>query len=149
MFLYNSELWTLNKTTENKIDAFQRRQLRYIINHQWPKKISNVELYKLTNVEPWSITIKRRRLNWLGHLVRLPSETPAKQALLEGLKLSKRKRGRPPLTWIKLIKQDLSPVINLNTNLDPYGTLATLHELCGDRKNWHSLVSHVMSGNQT
>ena len=69
IFLYNSELWTLTKTLEDKIDAFQRRQLRYALGIFWPRIISNDELYEITNVEPWSKTIKRRRLNWLGHLL--------------------------------------------------------------------------------
>ena len=31
IFLYNSELWTLTKTLEDKIDSFQRRLLRKVI----------------------------------------------------------------------------------------------------------------------
>ena len=39
--------------------------------------------------------IKRRRLNWLGHLMRLPDDTPSNLALNEHLKPCKQKRGRP------------------------------------------------------
>ena len=34
----------------------------------------------------WSTTIKQRCLSWLGHLYRLPENTPAHQALMESLK---------------------------------------------------------------
>ena len=83
--LYNSELWSLTSTQEHQIDSFQRRLLRQVINIRWPKKISNDELYNKTRVQPWSIKIKRRR------------------ALNESLQPIKKKVGRPPITWIKLI----------------------------------------------
>ena len=36
IFLYNSELWSLNKETTNEVDAFQRRMLRrYVICKQY------------------------------------------------------------------------------------------------------------------
>ncbi len=45
VMLYNSELWTVTKQMEEKINAFQRRQLRIILNRTWPKTISNEQLY--------------------------------------------------------------------------------------------------------
>ena len=92
-FLYNSELWTLTKKLENTVNTFQRRHLRKILGIYWPKKITNIELYTLytkTKTEEWSITIQRRRLNWLGHLMRLHPETPARLALVEYLRKIKR-----------------------------------------------------------
>jgi hypothetical protein len=37
----------------------------------------------MTDTTPWSEAIKKRRLNWFGHLLRLPENTPAKLALKE------------------------------------------------------------------
>ena len=48
IFFYNSELWTLTKKLENKVDVFQRRLLRRILKIKYPKKISNENLYKKT-----------------------------------------------------------------------------------------------------
>jgi hypothetical protein len=79
IFLYNSELWTLNKKLENIIDVFQRSMLRKMLNIKWTDKMTNIELYEKTNQDKWSETIKNRRLKWYGHLMRLPDETPAKQ----------------------------------------------------------------------
>ena len=87
IFLYNSELWSLSKAQNNKLDVFQRIFLRQIIRN---RRISNNEIYKLCNIEPWSNEIKRRRLKWFGHLVRLPENAPAKQALAEARNLIKR-----------------------------------------------------------
>ena len=109
VFLYNSELWTLTKTQIKNIDAFQRNLLRKILNIHWPYIISNDKLHEITSeiVDPWSMTIKMRRLSWLGHLYRLPENTPARQALMESLKPAKKPRGRPTKTWNSMINEDL------------------------------------------
>ena len=100
VFLYNSELWTITKKLENTVNTFQRRRLRKILGIHWPNKITNIELYTKTKTEEWSITIQRRRLNWLGHLMRLHPETPSRLALVEYLRKVKRPKGRPQRTWM-------------------------------------------------
>ena len=103
VFLYNSELWTVTTTIKKQINSFQRRMLRQEINIRWPKKISSEDLYSRTKAEPRSKIIKWRRLNWLGHLVRLPKETPARQALEEALQPAKKKKGRPQTSQMAYI----------------------------------------------
>jgi len=107
IFLYNSEIWTLTKTLEKQIDSFQRNLLRKILNIHWPHTISNEKLQEITKETNWSKTIKVRRLLWLGHLYRLPEESPARQALTESLRPIKKPRGRPATTWISMINNDL------------------------------------------
>ena len=41
IFLYNCEIWTLNKETEKEIDVFQRCQLRQILKVYYPRTITN------------------------------------------------------------------------------------------------------------
>ena len=62
IFLYNSELWTLTKTAENKIDSYHQRLLRRAINIRWPNKISCEDLYNKTKQGKWSGKIKTRRM---------------------------------------------------------------------------------------
>ena len=117
VFLYNSELWCMNKSISEVIDAFHRKQLRYAIGVRYPRTMSNEVLYEVTKVEKWSRTIKRRRLNWLGHLMRLPQNTAARLALNEHLRTTKNKQGRPKTTWMKTIKKDLE-IIGIIINLE-------------------------------
>ena len=106
VFLYNSEIWTTNNTINKKIDSFHRRVIRIAINKTWPKHVyTNQELYNITKTKPWSETIKIRRLNWTGHLLRLPANTPARLALAECIQPQQRKAGRPPANWINCVKQ--------------------------------------------
>ena len=107
IFLCNSELWYLTVTQAKSIDTYQGRQVRYALNIYWPKKVSNENVYKISGVEPWSITILRRRLMWLGHLLRLQTETPTRLALIEAVKKVKKPRGKPKTTWLSTVKKYL------------------------------------------
>ena len=86
IFLYNSEIWTLNKKDKTKIDTFQRQFLRQIIRN---RKTKNLDLYRICQTKEWSLTIQERRLKWFGHLQRLPKETPDRLAYEEITKNSK------------------------------------------------------------
>ena len=143
-FLYNSELWSMTNTTENAINSFHRRQLRYAIGIYWPKTINNINLYEITKAEPWTLTIKRRRLNWLGHLMRMNPNTPAREALEVALTPAKRPVGRPILTWLDTIKKDLEKCdIFLNLN-NKHTTLDTLINLTKNRKMWKEKIKELM-----
>ena len=148
--MYNSELWTLSSNMNDHIDAFHRRQLRYAINITWPNKISNENLYKIVNVEKWSVVIKRRRLNWLGHLARLPDNTPAKLALQEALKPTKKNIGRPPLTWMSQIKKELQELKIISTEQSKSNHFMTdIFEIAKDRNVWKNCVRSAISNWQT
>ena len=144
VYLYNSELWALTPTMENEIDAFHRRLLRYAIGISWPDKITNKRLYNITKVEKWSKSIKRRRLNWLGHLMRLPENTPVRRCLKQHLTYAKKPRGRPQMTWLKNIKKDLK-TINININLNNADrTIDILRQLTLDRKEYKNTIRMLM-----
>ena len=143
IFLYNSETWSLNKSGEKKIDSFHRRLLRYAIGIQWPDQISNEELKRVTNTEPWSITIRRRRLNLLGHILRLPTETPIQKSIQEAFTPCKNKVGHPKHTWLRTIKEDLAR-INVNIKLQDIRSINILVNLTQDRDNWRKTIKEVL-----
>ena len=143
VFLYNSELWTLTKKLENTVNTFHRRHPRKILGIHLPKKITNIELYTKTKTEEWSITIQRRRLNWLGHLMRLHPEIPARLALAEYLRKVKQPKGRPQRTWMELIKHDMKAIVILDYN-KPNKTIEQLTQMAYDRKYWRNIVRRVV-----
>ena len=89
---------------------FQRSLLRKLLNIRCPQTISNRNLYEQTNETLSSKKIKSRRLSWLGHLLRLPEDTPARQALAEAQRQVRRPRGRPKTTWISAIQKELKEI---------------------------------------
>ena len=139
MFLYNSELWTLTAKLEHKIDVFQRSLLRRTINKTKLDKVTNHDLYARTYSRPWSRTIKRWRLNWLGHLMRLPEQTPARQALREYRRKTIRPVGRPKPTWVAQVEREIKQV-DPNLNLDLLQTTLT-----SDRIAWRGWVARAMA----
>ncbi len=135
IFMYNVEIWSMNTTLQDRIDAFQRNLLRKMLKIKWPYNISNDQLYNRTEEEKWSDKIKKRRLSWLGHLLRLPPEAPAQKALSEALIPVRRPPGRPKTTWISSINQDLQEI-------DPTLKLGQqkLQDLAEDRSRWRNTV---------
>ena len=106
ILLYGSECWRVVKGDMAKIDAFHNRCLRKICRIFWPNKISNVDLYKKTGCNSAVLEIKRRRLRWLGHVLRMSQDSIPKVAL-RWTPPGKRKRGRPKMTWQQSVMAEL------------------------------------------
>ena len=137
VFLYNSELWTVSKTTEDEIDKIQRRLLRAVLNIRYPEIISNEDLYRITDIKPWSEIITKKRLSWTGHLLRLDPETPARKALtLTQLRTTRKPQGRQINTWIKRTQKDLIKQ-NIGLKFDNPET----YFLAENRKEWRRAIN--------
>ena len=86
---------------------------------------------------------KRRRLTFLGHILRLHHDTPVRKLLNECIKESSNKRGRPANTWLRTIKTDLATG-NIFINLNDPNTINTLEALASDRKEWNICKKTLM-----
>jgi hypothetical protein len=136
IFLYNCGLWTLTTKLEYRIDVFQRLFLRRILGVRYPKKITNIELYKVTKQEPWSTICRRRRLTLFGHICRLPEQAPARITLQEVIRPVKHMIGGQRLTYIRRVKSDFHKV---NISIEQAQRIAQ------DKKDYRALVRRVMS----
>ena len=103
-----------------------------MLNAKYPKVIRNEQVYDITKALPWSIQIGKRRITWFGHVNRLHEDTPARRALRYALQDYKRKRGRPKLTWLKLVENQLRDVGDINE----------LITLAQDRGQWDDIVKN-------
>ena len=149
VLLYNSETWTLTKKLRDQLDSFHRRLLRIALNYVYPKVISSEKLYTLTQEISISTKIKRRRLNLLGHILRLHQDTPAQRAIQHYLIPHRRPVGRPVFTWIAQVTKDLSPTLthhNIRTPLK-LKSLDSLKQLASNRVIWREEVSRCMRRN--
>ena len=136
IFLYQCGIWTLTKKLNNNIDVFQRVFLRRIVGIRYPKKITNIELYKITNQRPWSEACKHRRLSLFGHTCRLPLGAPSREALTEALRPVKKLVGGQKTTLLGTIKSDLNTVGI---------SIANAQQIAQDKKEFHKLINSVMS----
>jgi hypothetical protein len=94
---------------EKMLMTWERKILRKIYgptkeNAQWRIK-TNEELMTKYKVPDIVNVIKIRRLEWLGHVVRMNETRSVK--IFEGKLEGRRGRGRPRLMWINDVKDDL------------------------------------------
>lgn len=109
--LYGAEAWTLTQAEEEKLLVFERNVLRRIFgpvqepNGDWRRRY-NEELKNLYH-EPNIVAVaKSNRLRWAGHVLRMdPSETTHK--IFNARSYDEKSRGRPRMTWISNIEEDL------------------------------------------
>ena len=115
IFMYNSELWAVNKSLENKIDIFQRQLLRQIFNIRYGEIgenwLSNDQLCEVTKQTPWSKKISERRLRFFGHICRLPQRL----VLSESLRPTKKPKGRSQAIYLSYQKHKNACIIDRNS----------------------------------
>ena len=138
VLMYGSCSWAAPKHVLEKLDTTHRRHLRSIMNITWPHVISNVNLYKRCEVVPLTERVERSRWTMLGHVLRLPENSPAALALtfaLDGCP-AKSRRGRHQINLFNTIKSDL----NLRGfTLNCLEDLFSIRDVASDKKRWNSL----------
>ena len=78
VLLYNCGTWGLNKTEVETINRTYRKQLKKVWQNY---KLKNKRLYEISNEYPIGDTICKMRWNLFGHILRLPEQSPAKNAM--------------------------------------------------------------------
>ena len=81
VLIYNMGTWGLTKAELDRLDAYHRRHLRQIVGIHWPHRISNTALYRRCRCHPISEDVKTARWRLFGHVLRMPRDTPAQQAI--------------------------------------------------------------------
>ena len=94
---YSSQVWTLTKSLENKLNGAYTRMLRAALNVHWSQRVTNKELYN--DLPKITETIRYRRLKFSGHIWRHDEEI-AHNLLFWMPTNGKNKRGRPQKTYI-------------------------------------------------
>ncbi|XP_071797183.1 uncharacterized protein [Asterias amurensis] len=115
---------------EKKLDAFDSRCLRKILGIKWDAFVRN-EVRDRSQQTPVSNTICGRRMNWLGHVSRLPPSRLANQVLWWNPP-GRRRRGRPKMNWHQTIQRDLHRVNR---------GWSDVRSLTADRSAWRALAA--------
>ena len=127
--LYGAECWTLKDKDENRLDAFDMRCQRKILKIRWSQYVTNIDIRKKTNQPQLSNAIKKRRLQWFGHLQRMNVTRLPLNLYRWTPYHGKRKPGRPRTTWKDVIKLDLDSLMT-------GWTLEEAEVAARDRKIW-------------
>ena len=81
VLLYGSETRRETIASSKCIQIFVYKCLRNILNIRWPNTISNKELWRRTQPQPISQTIRTRKWRCVGHTQRKKDTNITKQAL--------------------------------------------------------------------
>ena len=97
---YGCESWTLRKTEERRIEAFENKCIRKMLRIPWTKLMTTTEVYKLAGTKHELLGhIKSRKLRYFGHVMRKPGDT-IEGSVMTGLVEGERGRGRPRISWL-------------------------------------------------
>ena len=135
--LYGSECWPMTVVNTKRIDGFDSKALRRIMNINWQDNVSNTRLREMTNQVELSTRIKRRRLQWFGHVCRIETSKIQRAVLLEDQEVVKRTKGRPKETWYQTLKKDFKQF-----QMSESDAIAAAM----DRDRWRSLVAQCAKG---
>ncbi|KAI8502174.1 hypothetical protein Bbelb_197620 [Branchiostoma belcheri] len=106
ILLYGCETWTLLTDTERRIQAFETKSLRRLLGISYHQHKTNVYVYQqvyslVGPQEAVMSTVRRRKLQWFGHLTR---HNNLAKTILQGTLEGKRRRGRQKKVWLDNIK---------------------------------------------
>ena len=109
--LYGAECWATLQQDENRLDAFHHQCIRSILGvSRWDqqlKHITNADIrQRWGDIGTVSDVLRKRRLQWLGHVARMPEDRlPVR--LLFGWLPSTRPAHGPRLRWKDRVSSDL------------------------------------------
>ena len=114
VLLYGCECWTLMRKNLNRLNAFHHRCIRTMLgttrNQQWEQHITSTRMRDLWgDQETLDTKIAKRRLEWLGHVARMPDHRMPKMALFGWLQKT-RPPGGPRKRWRDVIRKDLQAI---------------------------------------
>lgn len=122
--LYGAETWTVNPHHNRKLIATEMDFWRRAARKSRIERIRNSEIRKIMKAEETILTtIDKKRLNWYGHLQRMP-ENRIPKAIMNWQPEGRRKKGRPARKWDHCVRDSLQ-----NFQLNPEDAM--------DRDKWY------------
>jgi hypothetical protein len=102
---------------------------------KWTDKITNEEVWRITQQKPIENQIKRRKWNWIGHALRKEAGAIEKTAL-DWNPRGYRRRGRPKRTWRRTIEDEIRSTGR---------SWNEVKGIAGDRKAWKLFMDALCS----
>ena len=136
--LYGHEAWTLKEADRRVLGVFERKVLRSILGGKledgvWRRRM-NHELYQVYKHADIVKVIQRGRLQWAGHVARMPDERAAKTIFSREPGRGRRLRGRPRTRWMCAVEEDARSA----------GVRGDWRTAAQDRRSWTSLIRSAL-----
>lgn len=105
--LYGSECWAFKNDHRKKMGVAEMRMLRWMSGYTLRDRIRNDNIRKELGVANIENKMKENRLRWFGHVQRREEVAPVRRVESWTTEDIKRGRGRPKMTWMTGVKNDL------------------------------------------
>jgi hypothetical protein len=143
VLLYNCGTWSLSEALAEKLDCFQRKMLRRVLNVKWSDKVTNEQLYQRSDATPISIQVVDARWRLFGHTLRLDKDTPARMAMAYYFNEDHPGRKGNRTTIASVLSNDYMAATGLSIkSLKEYSSMV---EYAQDRDKWRELVDNVVT----
>lgn len=105
VLLYGVEAWTLTEASTKKLEAYEMWVYRRMLRVAWKDHVTNLEvLMRMSKEKEILNTIKVRKLEYLGHIMRNENRYQLLQCILQGKVEGKRSAGRRRISWLKNLR---------------------------------------------
>ena len=131
VLMYGCEAWKLTKTEAKKLGAFQYKCMKRILRIRWPRTISHQQIQETTGVSRTSDEIRRRRWNWIGHILR-KNRQEHRITALEWRPEGRRRPGRPKPTLRRMVEDE--------RRVAGWQSWTTVRALAANRTGWKENV---------
>ena len=129
---YGCESWKSTVALDKKLDNFENKCLRRILNLHWTDFRTNTQLRQETRQDTVSNFIRKRRWSYIGHVLRMDRSRLPCQALIWA-PVGKRKRGRPRETLRRTIIREGSFGGPVNVQ--------DLQQMAANRQTWNAMTT--------
>ena len=135
ILLYGCESWTLTAELEKKIQAFEMKCYRRLLQISWTQHKTNEFVKNQVTMlagpqEPLLAIVKRRKLAWFGHVTR---HNTLSKTIMQGTLEGGRRRGRPRKSWTDDVKSwtclDMPDLLNQAENRLGWRRLSSVSSL--------------------
>ena len=131
ILLYGCETWSISSAMQNCLETTEIWFIRRILKFSWIDKISNERVLTIANIKCELLqTIKKRKMTFLGHVMRRNS---IENLSLTGKVEGKRARGRQRMAYLNNVKD----WANITNGSD-------LTHACQDREVWKHTIADAL-----
>jgi len=130
LMLYGCECWTISKEIQGKLEATEMWFLRRILKISWREMKTNKEVLEMAGTDRTLMnTIRKRQLEFLGHVIR---KKEMEHLTLTGKIEGKRSRGRQRRTLLDSLVE-----------ITPDKRKLDFIHLADNREEWRNMVVNV------
>ena len=104
--LYGNETWPVTGAQIDRVSSTEMRMLRYCMGISLEEHRRNEEITSEARIMPIRDVMRKRRLEWFGHVCRREEDQDVRRVFEMKIDGS-RGRGRPKQRWYDTVKADL------------------------------------------